>query len=235
MNSECYLCIEQLTKSYLEGSQRRIILDHADASFPTGEFTAILGRSGSGKSTLLNLIGGIDLADQGRIWFNGRDLTILSERERTLFRRNNIGFIFQFFNLIPTLTVLENILLPAELAGKNRAEGRRSAFNLLSEVGLSERADTFPDRLSGGEQQRVAIARALINDPAIILADEPTGNLDETTGKTVLDLLDRLTRQLGRNLVMVTHSRTAAAYANRILMLQAGKLDSVASVESILT
>jgi putative ABC transport system ATP-binding protein len=229
MNPDCYLCIEALSKSYFEGSQSRIILDHADAAFPPGESTAILGRSGSGKSTLLNLIGGIDRPDQGRIWFEGREITALSERERTLFRRSQIGFVFQFFN------VIENILLPAELAGKNRSEARRLAEELLTEVGLLERADTFPDRLSGGEQQRVAIARALINDPAIILADEPTGNLDEVTGKTVLDLLDRLSRQRGRNLIMVTHSRAAAASSDRTLMLQSGKLVPIRSIDSIMT
>jgi putative ABC transport system ATP-binding protein len=148
----------------------------------------------------------------------------LEDRERTLFRRHKIGFIFQFFNLIPTLTVLENVVLPAELGGKSPQEARRLAEPLLEMTGLIDRRSTFPDRLSGGEQQRVAIARALVHDPLLVLADEPTGNLDEDTGRHVLDLLDRLTRQSGKNLIMVTHNADAASYADRIIYLRDGKL-----------
>jgi putative ABC transport system ATP-binding protein len=220
----CYLSFHNLTKTYDEGGQRRVILQHADAEFSQGEFTAILGKSGSGKSTLLNLIGGIDQADEGVICMAGKELTALSDHERTLFRRDHIGFIFQFFNLIPTLTVLENVALPGELSGRPPAEVRRRAMELLAEVGLEDRQDTFPDRLSGGEQQRVAIARALINDPMLLLADEPTGNLDEATGRQVLALLDRLTRQAGKNTIMVTHSLEASAIADRILHLRGGEL-----------
>ena len=197
----------------------------ANASFARGEFVAILGKSGSGKSTLLNLISGIDYVDQGTVCINGEDLTALNERQRTLFRRHKIGFVFQFFNLIPTLTVLENIVLPAELAGQSSQSARQYAMPLLEAVGLIDRTDTFPDRLSGGEQQRVAIARALVNDPLLLLADEPTGNLDEETGENVLALLDRLTRQAGKNMIMVTHSQEAAAYADRLLYLREGKLE----------
>ncbi|MFM8319433.1 MAG: ABC transporter ATP-binding protein [Chloroflexota bacterium] len=223
---DCYIQLEHLTKTYFEGSTRRTVLQDACAVIGQGEFVAILGKSGSGKSTLLNLIGGIDLADSGTICVADTELTALDDRARTLFRRDKIGFIFQFFNLIPTLSVLENVSLPGELSGRAAGEVRRRAVELLSEVGLQDRLETFPDRLSGGEQQRVAIARALINDPLLLLADEPTGNLDEDTGRQVLALLDRLTRQAGRNTLMVTHSQEAAATADRILYLRDGKLVS---------
>jgi putative ABC transport system ATP-binding protein len=219
-----FLRLEGLSKSYREGDQTRVVLREADAIFGRGESVAILGKSGSGKSTLLNLISGIDQVDAGSIWLNGQDLTALDERRRTLYRRNHIGFIFQFFNLIPTLTVWENVALPLELAGAANGAIRGRVEPLLDAVGLLDRRDTFPDRLSGGEQQRVAIARALAHDPLLVLADEPTGNLDETTGRQVLDLLDRLTRQAGKNMIMVTHSAEAAAYADRVLVLHDGQL-----------
>lgn len=214
-----------LSKTYQEGDRRRVVLEDASAEFGRGEFVALVGRSGSGKSTLLNLVSGIDRADAGRIWVGEQELTALSERERTLFRRHKIGFIFQFFNLIPTLTVLENVTLPLELNGMAAKAARIAAEPLLDAVGLLDRAATFPDKLSGGEQQRIAIARALVHDPALVLADEPTGNLDETTGQTVLALLDRLTRQAGKNLLMVTHSVESAAWANRVFHLRDGKLE----------
>ena len=219
-----YLRLENLSKSYQEGGQTRQVLQNACASFCQAEFTAILGKSGSGKSTLLNLISGIDQVDSGRVWLGGQDLTAMGDQQRTLFRRNHIGFIFQFFNLIPTLTVLENVVLPAELNGKTPDQARQQAEPLLEAVGLIDRLNTFPDRLSGGEQQRVAIARALVNDPLLLLADEPTGNLDEETGVQVLALLDRLTRQAGKNIILVTHSQEAAQFADRILVLRDGKL-----------
>jgi putative ABC transport system ATP-binding protein len=221
---DCFIRIENLTKTYQEGGRRRAILRQVNAGFRRGEFVAILGKSGSGKSTLLNLISGIDRPDQGSIWVNGQELTGLDERQRTLYRRNHIGFIFQFFNLIPTLTVMENVVLPGELSGNSPQAARQLAEPLLESVGLLDRQGAFPDRLSGGEQQRVAIARALVNDPLLLLADEPTGNLDEETGRQVLALLDRLTRQAGKNLILVTHSRETAAYADRILTLREGKL-----------
>ena len=223
---EAFLHLENITKSYQEGGRQRDILRDACASFDAGEFVAILGRSGSGKSTLLNLISGIDRVDQGAIWLNGQNLTALDERQRTLFRRHNIGFIFQFFNLIATLTVLENVVLPLELGGVSPQAARQRAEPLLDAVGLLDRAETFPDRLSGGEQQRVSIARALVHDPLLVLADEPTGNLDEQTGKQVLSLLDNLTRQAGKNMILVTHSQEAARYADRILYLRNGKLEA---------
>jgi putative ABC transport system ATP-binding protein len=224
METTEFIRFENISKSYKEGGQTRQVLDQARAVFHKGEFVAILGKSGTGKSTLLNLISGIDYTDDGEIWLNGNNLTRLDERQRTLFRRKNIGFIFQFFNLISTLTVFENVILPAELNNINSQEIQRHAEHLLQEVGLLDRRDTFPDRLSGGEQQRVAIARALINDPLLVLADEPTGNLDEQTGRQVLDLLDCLTRQAGKNMIMVTHNFDAAKIADRILYLREGKL-----------
>ena len=219
-----FIRLSGLSKGFQEGGQTRTVLQGAEAEFAHGEFVAILGKSGSGKSTLLNLISGIDLVDGGDIWVNGQRLTALNERQRTLFRRLNIGFVFQFFNLIPTLTVWENVMLPLELAGVENSEAQRRAETLLEAVGLLDRRDTFPDRLSGGEQQRVAIARALVHDPLLVLADEPTGNLDEDTGQQVMALLDRLTRQQGKNLILVTHSHEAAAYADRTLTLRDGKL-----------
>jgi len=225
MTDDGFIRLENLCKTFQEGGHSRLVLQGMAASFARGELVAILGKSGSGKSTLLNLISGIDRADCGEAWLNGKCLTALDERQRTLFRRHNIGFIFQFFNLIPTLTVLENVVLPAELSGKTPAEARQRAAELLEAVGLLDRESTFPDRLSGGEQQRVAIARALVNDPLLLLADEPTGNLDEDTGEQVLALLDRLTRRAGKNMIMVTHNPEAAAYADRVLYLREGRLE----------
>jgi putative ABC transport system ATP-binding protein len=221
--SPAFLRLVHLSKSYQEGAKARVVLQDASLEIAQGEFIAILGKSGTGKTTLLNLISGIDRADQGQIYLAGRDLTALNDTQRTLFRRQQIGFIFQFFNLIATLTVWENITLPLELNGKMDADGKQRAAALLDEVGLSGREKTFPDRLSGGEQQRVAIARALVHDPLLVLADEPTGNLDEDTGKLVLDLLDRLTRRAGKNLIMVTHSLDAASRVDRSFWLREGK------------
>lgn len=218
------LRIENLTKSYREGESRRSIFADLSASIAGGEKVALLGRSGSGKSTLLNLISGIDQPDSGEVVIDGTPLHRLSEHQRTLFRRNHIGFIFQFFNLIPTLTVLENLLLPLELKGRLDAVAQEQARQLLAEVGLADRAASFPDRLSGGEQQRIAIARALIHRPKLLLADEPTGNLDADTGARVLDLLERLLLQSGGTLIMVTHSAEIARRAGRILTIADGRL-----------
>ncbi len=180
--------------------------------------------SGSGKSTLLNLASGIDLPDAGRVVVGDTDLTALDERERTLFRRDRIGFVFQFYNLLPTLTVLENLLLPLELGGARDGEGEDRARGLLEAVELGARADAFPDRLSGGEQQRVAVARALVHEPDLLLADEPTGNLDEDTGERVVELMEDLVREAGTTLVVVTHSRELAGRMDRILELDHGRL-----------
>lgn len=220
-----FIRLVDLSKAYEEGGRRRVVLHEASATVGQGEFVALLGRSGSGKSTLLNVISGIDRPDGGEVWIGGRKLTAMSERDRTLFRRKHIGFVFQFFNLIPTLTVLENVTLPVELNGASTKAARQAAEPLLDAVGLLDRSSTYPDKLSGGEQQRVAIARALVHDPLLVLADEPTGNLDENTGESVLALLDRLTRQAGKNLMMVTHSPESARWADRVFHLRDGRLE----------
>ena len=217
-----FIQIRNLSKGYLEGERFLQVLCECSLSIAKGEFVAVVGKSGTGKSTLLNLIGGIDRVDSGEIYLDGQELTGLSEFRRTLFRRNYIGFVFQFFNLIPTLSVLENVTLPLELNGIPLIDAQERAKKLLADVDLGDRLDAFPDRLSGGEQQRVAIARALVHDPILVLADEPTGNLDEETGITVLTLLDKLTRRSNKNLIMVTHSRDNAASADRIIELHEG-------------
>ena len=227
--SSLLIRLEKLCKAYTEGDVTRTILNELDREFYAGEFVALLGKSGSGKSTLLNLISGIDAPTSGDVVIveSGREvrLTALSEHERTLFRRRNIGIVFQFFNLIPTLTVQENVTLPLELMGQGRTARKRAA-ELLDRVGLGDRLDAYPDKLSGGEQQRVAIARALAHDPLLILADEPTGNLDENTGETVLSLLLELTRDAGKTLFMATHAPDVARLANRVLHLDHGHLVS---------
>jgi putative ABC transport system ATP-binding protein len=217
--------LEGVSKYFDEGGQRRVVLRELSASFERGEAVAIVGRSGSGKSTLLNLLSGIDLPSSGKIVVGGQELTRLGERERTLFRRRAIGFVFQFFNLIPTLTVMENLLLPLELNNAADARGRARTLELLDQVGMADRAATYPDRLSGGEQQRVAVARALVHDPLLVLADEPTGNLDAETSAQVARLLDKLTRQAGKNLVLVTHSAELAATTDRIFRMHEGHLE----------
>jgi putative ABC transport system ATP-binding protein len=218
------ITIQGLSKSFDEGGKTRTVLHDVDTSFGHGEFVVLLGKSGSGKSTLLNLLGGIDVPTTGRIRIAGIELTSLSETERTLFRREHIGFIFQFYNLLPTLTVGENVLLPLELNGRSGRAARTRALDLLDRVGLADRRDSYPDLLSGGEQQRVAIARALAHEPMLILADEPTGNLDADTGRIILDLLDTLTRRDGKNLVMATHSADVVGLADRIFRIDEGML-----------
>jgi putative ABC transport system ATP-binding protein len=200
------------------------VLDDVSLDIYPGEFFVLLGKSGSGKSTLLNLISGIDRPDGGHIQVGGADLTHLNEKQLTLFRRDHIGLVFQFFNLIPTLTVLENITLPGELCGDNLRDLEQRAGDLLARVGLANRAHDFPDKLSGGEQQRVAIARALAREPRLVLADEPTGNLDEDTGRNVLALLFELTRDVGKTLVMATHNPEILPLADRVCRIHEGKL-----------
>ncbi len=216
--------LRALSKRFQEGESERTVLQAVDLTIAPGQFVVLLGQSGSGKSTLLHLIGGIDTPSSGSVGIGGVDLTALDERNRTLFRRDHIGFIFQFFHLIPTLSVLENVTLPGELAGRPRPALESAARDLLGRVGLADRASTRPDRLSGGQQQRVAIARALLHQPLLILADEPTGNLDEHTGEQVLQLLIDLTRQQGRTLIMATHNGAIADRADRVLRVQEGHL-----------
>ncbi len=216
--------IEGLSKWFDEGGRRRTVLDGASAVLRRGEIAVLVGRSGSGKSTLLNLVAGLDRPSAGRLAIDGVEVSALADRERTLFRRRRIGFVFQFFNLIPTLTVEENVLLSLELAGGRQEGGRERALALLDAVGLADRSRDFPDRLSGGEQQRVAIARALSHDPPLLLADEPTGNLDLETGLQVLALLDRLAGEHGKTLVMATHGEEVIGLADRVFRIEAGRL-----------
>ncbi len=219
-----------VTKVFAEGEQERAVLQGVNAEIARGEFVAIVGRSGSGKSTLLNLLAGLDTPTGGDIFVDGTNIARLSDTERTLFRRKHIGFVFQFFNLIPTLTVRENVLLTAELSGWDESRARAQADRLLQAVGLLERSSVFPDKLSGGEQQRVAIARALCADPELILADEPTGNLDAETGARVLELLTTLARERNKTLVMVTHSPDVAGAADRVLRMEDGRLVAAAEL-----
>lgn len=213
-----------LSKSYTETDNRRVILDDVTVEFYEGEFAVLLGPSGSGKSTMLNLMSGIDAPDNGGVIVNGTDITALNEHARTLFRRNHIGIIFQSFNLIPTLTVLENVTLPYELQGNSRKQAEVRAIEVLEKVGLGGREKSYPDRLSGGQQQRVAIARALVHQPDLIVADEPTGNLDQNTGRTVLQLLLEMTRNAGKTLIMATHSMDIIPHADRVFRIHDGKL-----------
>lgn len=213
-----------ITRSFREGERERVVLAEADLSVGRGEWLSLLGRSGSGKSTVLNLISGIDLPDRGEVTVAGTVLNRLTERQRTLFRREKIGFVFQFYNLIPTLTVIENILLPLELSGLLTRERRSDAHDLLTEIGLADREKSYPDRLSGGEQQRVAVVRALIHRPILLLADEPTGNLDAESGQQVLDLFTRFVRQSGTTMILATHSDEVARLADRILTIREGRL-----------
>lgn len=209
----------------------RTVLQGLSFDIRKGELVVLLGRSGSGKSTLLNLISGMDAPTSGSIRFRDTELTKLSETERTLFRRHAIGIIFQSFNLIPTLKVEENILLPLELGGKLDKDKRQRALAVLEEVGLADRAGSFPDLLSGGEQQRVAIARALAHDPLLILADEPTGNLDFKTAGLVMDILERIVHDKERTMLIATHDRDIIGLADRVFELQEGILREVSPAE----
>jgi len=221
------LSVENLCRSFREGEREHRVLEHADAEFADGEVVAVIGRSGSGKSTLLNLISGIDRPDSGTVRIDGLDVTALTEPHLTLFRRKNIGFVYQFFNLVPTLDVEENVRLVLELNGVRGAPARERSVAILREVGLGDRLRSLVDTLSGGEQQRVAIARALVHRPPLLLADEPTGNLDEETARQVLPVLLSLTRQRGATLVIVTHDTGLARSADRMLELRDGRLQEV--------
>ncbi len=218
------LAVAGIGKSYAEGHQRRTVLADIGFEVARGECIALVGQSGSGKSTLLNLLAGIDKPDTGDVEIMGRSVAAMGEPELTLLRRARIGFIYQFFNLIPTLTVAENVGLPLELNGTPARARRGQVSSWLAKVGLDGREGAFPDELSGGEQQRVAIARALIHDPALVLADEPTGNLDARTGQVVLELLAHLFRDEGRTLILVTHSRRVSEITDRVLALDNGRL-----------
>jgi putative ABC transport system ATP-binding protein len=228
------LAISELVKSFDEAGKRREVLRGASMTVGAGELVALVGRSGSGKSTLLNLVAGIDRPSSGRISINDVEVSALSERERSLFRRRHIGFVFQFFNLIPTLTVEENVRLPLELGRAAAGADRARVRELLGAVGLGDRPSAFPDQLSGGEQQRVAIARALVHRPALLLADEPTGALDSETGDHVLQLLIELGRGGRTTVLLVTHSEQVAGAADRTLLVEDGVVRPRASREGTL-
>ena len=210
-----------LSKSYRSGAIEQSVLVDVDLTFERGHFIVILGRSGSGKSTLLNLLGAMDRPTAGVIEIEGIDIASMQERDRTIFRRTSLGFIFQAYNLISTLSVLENIKLPLTLNG---IYDDGPALRLLAELALSDKADAWTEELSGGEQQRVAIARALVHKPDLILADEPTGNLDVETGRNIIQLIDDLARPNHQTLIMATHSREVIGYADRVLTIKDRKL-----------
>jgi len=211
-------------KKYLMGQVTVNALDGVDLSVEKGEFVAVMGPSGSGKSTLLHLLGGLDWPSDGEITLAGKALSGLSDDEITLLRRRGVGFIFQFYNLLPTLSAEENVALPLLIDGKRIEDYQGKIDQLLDLVGLVERRDHKPDQLSGGQQQRVAIARALVTDPQIVLADEPTGNLDSKSGLVILELLRRSCDDMGQTVVMVTHDPRAASYAGRVIFLQDGQI-----------
>jgi len=214
----------QLSKSYRRGEQVIPVLTNLELEVAPGEFIALMGPSGSGKSTLLNLIAGIDKPSGGTIEIGGVDIATLSEGELADWRAHNVGFIFQFYNLIPVLTAFENVELPLLLTGLSSRQRRERAAAVLDLVGLADRAEHYPNELSGGQQQRVAIARALVSDPLLIVADEPTGDLDRVTGEEVLALLEQLVDELGKTIVMVTHDPKAASHAHRMVHLEKGVL-----------
>jgi len=215
---------ENLTRIYGSGETAVTALDHVNLSVRQGEFLAVMGPSGCGKSTLLHLVGGLDRPTSGRVLVDGHDLSTLDDDTLTTLRRRKIGFVFQFFNLIPVLTALENVALPLVLDGVPLAEARACAVEWLERVGLGDRLTHRPDQLSGGQQQRVAIARALVTNPLLILADEPTGNLDTRSGDEVAALLRQVVTQWGRTVMMVTHDPRIAAYADRIVFLKDGRV-----------
>ncbi len=223
-----------VSKVYRQGKTDVRALDDLSLSIPTGQFVAIMGASGSGKSTLLHLIAGLTAPSSGTLTLFGQALNSLSDDALTIFRRRQIGFIFQAFNLLPTMTALENVCLPLLMDGKPLAAIRPKGVRLLEQVGLADRQQHRPDELSGGQQQRVAIARALINDAALLLGDEPTGNLDSKTGEDVLQLLRELVNEQGRTLILVTHDPKAAAYADRIITLSDGRiLEQIGALDAL--
>ena len=221
-----------VSKTVDSGGQPLTILHPLDVTIPSGQFVAIVGPSGSGKSTLLGLLAGLDAPTSGSVLIDGTDITQLSEDRLARLRGEKIGFVFQFFHLVPSLTAFENVLIPMEIAGRRDAADR--ARQLLEEVGLTERAHHYPSQLSGGEPQRVAIARALANDPPIVLADEPTGNLDSATGRYIMELLMRVHRARGTTLVLVTHDAELAALADTRLVLRDGRrVNPAATAEAL--
>lgn len=224
--------VEGVTKQYRQGAVDVTALRDVSLSIERGEFVSIMGPSGSGKSTLLNLLGALDQPTRGEVWIDGQAIRTMSDDDRTRLRRERIGFVFQFFNLLPTLSAVENVSLPALLAGRPRSEVFPRARSLLERVGLGHRFDHRSVELSGGEMQRVAVARALVLDPPVLLADEPTGNLDSKAGTEILRLLQNASRELARTVVMVTHDARAATHGDTIIELKDGAVVSRRSVEA---
>jgi putative ABC transport system ATP-binding protein len=227
VTQDTLVVLEDVVKTYEMGEVTVTALNHTDLTLKRGEFVAILGPSGSGKTTLLNLLGGIDSPTEGSIIIDGEDISTYNQRQLTLFRRRKVGFVFQFFNLIPTLSARENVEFALELARRDGSRLDLEAQSLLAQVGLAERAEHFPYQLSGGEQQRVAVARALAKDPVMILGDEPTGNLDYRTGKLVLSALREVNKVGGKTVVIVTHNTPLAAVADRVLHLRDGHVAEI--------
>ncbi|OPZ21882.1 MAG: Macrolide export ATP-binding/permease protein MacB [Firmicutes bacterium ADurb.BinA205] len=216
--------VKELTKIYGEGESEVVALDHVSFSVEKGEFVAVIGASGSGKSTLMNQIGGIDHPTSGSVRIDGREITEMDEDELAIFRRRNVGMIYQFYNLIPTLTAEENIILPWMLDG--RKENRKKLDEIMKALGLTARAGHLPGEMSGGQQQRVSIGRALINAPAFVLADEPTGNLDSKTGGEIMDLLKYSNQMFNQTILLITHDEKIALQADRIMTMSDGKIIS---------
>ena len=220
-DSSKILVVENLVKYYGEGENQVRAVDHTDLEIERGKFTAIVGRSGSGKSTLLHLIGGLDRPDEGKVWIEGKDIFALKDDRLAEFRKKKIGFIFQDFNLIPSLNVWENIVLPLGL--DNRKVRREDVEEVLEKIGIADKKDAMPNALSGGQKQRTAIARALVTSPAMILADEPTGNLDSQTELEVMSLLKSCVKDMGQTLVMITHDEMIAQMSDRMIEIEDGK------------
>ncbi len=218
------ICVQALRKSYRQGGKDVAVLDDLQLEIARGQSVAILGVSGTGKSTLLNILSGIDVADAGRVSVDGQELTAMDARGLTRFRREKVGFVFQFYNLLPTLTALENVVTGWEAAGRPTRDGEAPAREILATLGLGDKADSFPEQLSGGEQQRVAIARALVKRPTLVLADEPTGNLDPKTAAETMALLLEQARQFSGALIIVTHNPAIGDHTDRTLSLRDGRL-----------
>ena len=218
------LRLERLTKQFYEGVLQRAIFSDINLDILSGQFSILTGPSGSGKSTLLNLISGIEPPTSGKIIVDGIELTALSEKRRTLFRRHQVGMVFQSFNLIPTLSVSENLMLPLDLIGVSRKEAKLRVIETLDRVGLADRSNSFPEQLSGGEQQRVAITRALVHDPTLVLADEPTGNLDSDNAHQIMGIFKNLVKDEGKTLIVVTHRSDMEPLADRVFHLEDGNI-----------
>ncbi len=214
--------VEGLTKIYGQGNNQVVALDHVSFQVKKGEFVAIVGASGSGKSTLMNLIGGIDFPTEGKVFIDGKDIYALNESERAIFRRRNIGMVYQFYNLIPTLTAEENIILPCLLDHRNAEPGKLE--QILEVTDLTDRKEHLPSQLSGGQQQRVSVGRAMVNDPAFILADEPTGNLDSKSSKEIMELLKAANKCNNQTLILITHDERIALQADRIMTISDGRI-----------